>query len=234
MLTQIDTGATFVWAKNTACIHFPCAKIGYNLRMIVKAHHNGHAPATELDALLAHITAHPDDYERLTALAQIYLDATTSDLEREKIRATTAAIPAVYQAYERLYRSDTHEQDPLRYFVLSLAMIAMTDGQPDRGDARQALNELKRFARRYAIDPLPYLAEVESIAGPGIRPLFQQVRSSRPRRLLPGFAIVLLLPVFLALLVAQLPDHLQTASAALLLLAVPVQLIALVRIWRST
>lgn len=202
--------------------------------MTLKPHTNGHAPAAELDALLAYITTHPDDYARLTALAEVYLDAATTPQTREKIRATTAAIPAVYGAYERLYRRETSERDPLRYFVLSLAMIAMTDGQPNPNDAVQALYELKRFARRYAIDPRPYLEEVQSIAGPRGQQLFQHVLNTRPRRLLLVIAIILLTPVALALLIVLLPESVQQVSGALLLLVIPLQLMALVRLWRST
>jgi len=180
---------------------------------------NSHPTAA---ALLAGLDSRPTDAPHLTALAQFYLEAATSDADRAALRDAAAARPALCAAFERFYREDTPERDPLRYFVLSLAMIALTDGQPSPRRARAALADLARFARDHGLDPQPYLAEVESIAGPRGARLFRAAQRAPGRRFaLLLHALLLILLVGGALLLeAALPDPLRAVALALLLVAV--------------
>ena len=183
----------------------------------------------QIDRLLAAVQAVPDDPAQLTALAEVYLHAHTTDAQRARIRAVTSA-PPVAAAYERLYRVDTRETDPLRYFVLSLTMIAMTEGQPRRADARQAVDALRQFASAHDIDPAPYIAEVRGIAGERGARLFV----GRPLRpLLMGMLLVaspLLAAGVLSLLPVDVP--VDALAALVLIVMVPVQLVLLYRHYR--
>jgi hypothetical protein len=195
---------------------------------------NGAPPS--IDSLLATLRQRPDDPAVLTALAERYLDAATSDDERAAIRATTATTPAIYSAYERLYRVDTRETDPLRYFVLSLAMIAMTDGQPSPRDSLAALRDLKRFARGHGIDPQPYFVEVESIAGERAARLFAASggRRARPLRYLLLSLALIASPLVVGALLALLPPGtvpVETLALAMLVIVVPAQLFVLYRFY---
>lgn len=179
---------------------------------------NGHLTAA---ALLAGLDSAPVDSARLVALAQFYLDAGTSDDDRAALRAAVAARPALCAAIERFYREDTPERDPLRYFVLSLAMIALTGGQPSRRSARAALADLARFARRHSIDPTPYFAEVASIAGPETAPWFRAALRPPFRRFVLLNALLLALLTAGALFIeAALADPLRTAALLIVLAAV--------------
>ncbi len=185
--------------------------------MTASASSNGRLTAA---ALLAELDTRPADGAHLTALAQFYLDAATTDADRAALRAAVAARPALCAAFERFYREDTPERDPLRYFVLSLAMIALTGGQPRPRRARAALAALARFARRHAIDPQPYLAEMESIAGPETAHLFRAARRAPGRRYILLHGLLLALLAGGALLFETALSGMLRAGALLALLAV--------------
>lgn len=185
--------------------------------MTVPTPSNSHPTA----ALLAGLDSRPADGPHLAALAQFYLEAATSDADRAALRAAVTARPALCAAFERFYREDTPERDPLRYFVLSLAMIALTDGQPSPRRARAALADLARFARDHGLDPQPYLAEMESIAGPHSARLFRAAQRAPDRRFALLHVLLLALLVGGALLIeAALPDPLRAVALTLLLAAV--------------
>ena len=179
---------------------------------------NGHLTAA---ALLAGLDNAPPDGPQLVALALYYLDAQTSDDDRAALRAAAAARPELCAAFERFYRQDTPERDPLRYFVLSLAMIALTGGRPSPRRARVALADLARFARRHGIEPTPYLAEVASIAGPETAPWFHAAGRPPFRRFALFNALLLALLALGALLIeAALAEPLRPPALLVLLAGV--------------
>lgn len=174
-------------------------------------------------ALLADLERAPFDSTQLVALAQFYLAAETSDSDRAALRAAVAARPELCAAFERFYRQDAPERDPLRHFVLGLAMIALTSGQPNPQRARAALGDLAHFARQHGIKPAPYLAEVASIAGPETAPWFLRTARRLPfRRFVLLNALLLALLVLGALLIeaALLPELLRTLALLVLLAGV--------------
>lgn len=130
--------------------------------------------STQLTDLLAQFTAHPDDQETMFALMALYMDENTSATERQAIRKVTTTYRPIVQAMEAWYMSATTTDSAEKHLTRALAWLSMTDGYPSRDDALIAFQELIDFAKRYEIDPVPYLRYTRDISGERVRDILTE------------------------------------------------------------
>ncbi len=131
----------------------------------------------EIEAYLGCLQLNPSDRESLLALARLYLSSETSVESRDLIRSTITANENIVIVVETLYWDfidNGVDFTPLERLRLGLALIAMSDGQPELKDARRALMFLVSRARDEGIVAKDHVREVQTIASDRVAPIFEK------------------------------------------------------------
>src|SRR5690606_2056673 len=96
---------------------------------------------SNLENLLAQAQKHPEAGDALLALADAYLDETTTAQQRAAIRAAVDD-PRLKQAYENLYCDGVGMEQPEHFVRRMIAVLFMTGGLSDPETTRQIVAEL--------------------------------------------------------------------------------------------
>ena len=180
----------------------------------------------EIEAHLDCLQLNPADRESLLALAQIYLREATTGEHRTLIRATIADNEDTIITVETLYWDlidNGIDLPALERLRLGLALIAMSDGQPNMRDARRALMLLVSRARDTGIIPKDHVLAVQATASARTAPIFEKRwrRDDRQfsRFILQNLALDLMLGAGVVL--AQgIPAEMRTGVILLLMLVI--------------
>ncbi len=133
----------------------------------------------DLKTQLSQFKAHPDDEDVMFALMAHYMDESTTPVERETIRKITATHRAIWTAMEAWYMRAVTTDNAEKHLVCGLAWLSMTDAHPSREDALIAFQELIEFAKRYELDPVPYLRFTREISGERVRDILTEGDATR-------------------------------------------------------
>lgn len=133
----------------------------------------------DLQTLFNQFRAHPEDEEAMFALMAHYMDEATTSAEREAIRKVTATHRAIWTAMEAWYMRAVTTDSAEKHLTRGLAWLSMTDAHPSRDDALIAFQELIDFAKRYDLDPVPYLRFTREISGERVRDILTEGDATR-------------------------------------------------------
>lgn len=131
----------------------------------------------EIEAHLGCLQLNPADRESLLALARLHLSDEATPEQRTLIRTHITGNEDALIAVETLYWDlidNGIELEAVERLRLGLALIAMSDGQPDPRDARRAIKYLVSRAREADIVAKPHVLEIQATASTQAAPLFDK------------------------------------------------------------